>query len=408
MSVLDQPTQDFASRIDYDRGLVDRRIFSDQDIYRVEQQRVFARAWLFMCHESQLKKKGDFFQTYMGENRVLVTRAADQSIHVLLNHCMHRGNTVCKADSGNVTSFMCSYHGWTYDLDGKLVGVPGFKEIYDRDLPKADWGLRKAAQVETYRGFVFANLDPAAPPLAEYLGAPGIHMLDTLVNFGDMEVVPGIIKHRLPCNWKLGMENDQDYYHVGVSHASFFDSIGMTADQTNQEYWKQDGEIIRGAYGHVADTIPEHNHANIFPNTCMFTNLLQAIVIRHPRGPLETEQWYFTFVDKNATAEERQAILQRNIIRMGPTGVIEQDDGENWELSTKGAVSPAMQDIPMNYSMGAGRGEVIAEGELGFPAYLAHRTTEEYMRWTYRAWAEWMDAEDWQSLQANHTRPEQD
>jgi 3-phenylpropionate/trans-cinnamate dioxygenase alpha subunit len=111
---------------------------------------------------------------------------------------------------------------------------------------------------------------------------------------------------------------------------------------------------------------------------------------------------------KDATPEERKAILKRNILQMGPSGVVEQDDGENWELSTKGAMSPAMQDVPMNYAMGAGHGESIVEGELGFPAYLTHRTTEEYMRWTYRSWAEWMDAEDWPSLKADHSRPEQD
>lgn len=407
MTSVKPPQGTFAGYVDYDQGLVDRRIFSDPGIHRIEMERIFARAWLFMCHESQIPNKGDFFQTYMGENSVIVTRAADQSVQVLLNHCMHRGNTVCKADSGTVSSFMCSYHGWTYDLTGKLVGVPGFKNIYDRQLDKDKWGLRKAAHVESYRGFVFATLDPEAPNLREFLGAPGLHMIDTLANFGDMEVIPGIIKHRLQCNWKSAMENDQDYYHVGISHASLFDSIGEAPDDVNQGYWEdQDGEIIRGEYGHVADTIPEHNHANVFPHMCMFTNLLQAVVIRHPRGPMETEQWYFSFVDKNASEEERRAILQRNIMRLGPGGVIEQDDGENWELSTKGAAAPAMRNVPVNYQMGAGKGELVQESELGFPVMKARRTNEEYARWQYRAWADWMDADSWQSLKANHAHPD--
>ena len=68
---------------------------------------------------------------------------------------------------------MCTYHGWTYDLKGALVGVPGFKEVYHEDLDRENWGLIKAAQVDTYKGFIFANMDPEAPSFHEYLGDVG-------------------------------------------------------------------------------------------------------------------------------------------------------------------------------------------------------------------------------------------
>ena len=68
---------------------------------------------------------------------------------------------------------MCTYHGWTYDLEGKLIGVPGYKNFYHEDLKREDWGLAKAAKVQSYKGFVFATMDPAAPPLDEYLGEVG-------------------------------------------------------------------------------------------------------------------------------------------------------------------------------------------------------------------------------------------
>ena len=155
--------------VDTAQGLVDRRIFHDPEIYQLELEQIFARAWLFMCHESQIPNAGDYFLNSMGEDRVIVVRDEDGGINVLLNSCRHRGNAVCRADEGNTSSFMCTYHGWTYDLTGKLVGVPGFREVYHEELDRDQWGLVRAAQVNSYKGFVFATLDPTAPNLYDYL-----------------------------------------------------------------------------------------------------------------------------------------------------------------------------------------------------------------------------------------------
>src|SRR5687768_2393372 len=146
--------------VDPQAATVDRRIYFDTDIYQLELERIFARAWNFMCHESQIPNPGDFFQTFIGEDRVICVRDNDGGFQVLINSCRHRGNAVCRAEEGHSTSFMCTYHGWTYDLKGNLVGVPGFKEVYHEELDRANWGLAKAAQVDSYKGFVFANMDP--------------------------------------------------------------------------------------------------------------------------------------------------------------------------------------------------------------------------------------------------------
>ena len=146
---LTRPSQ-FLEMVDTEKGLVDRRIFSDQQIYQLELERIFARAWNFMAHDSQIPNPGDFFLTFIGEDRVIVVRDKDMQPQVLINSCRHRGNAVCRAEEGHATSFMCTYHGWTYDLKGNLVGVPGFNEVYHEDINREEWGLIKAAQVDSY------------------------------------------------------------------------------------------------------------------------------------------------------------------------------------------------------------------------------------------------------------------
>src|SRR6187551_1855388 len=161
---------EFLQMVNTQKGTVDRRIYSDPEIYQIELERIFARAWNFMCHDSQIPNPGDFFMTFIGEDRVIVVRDNEGLPQVLVNSCRHRGNAVCRAEEGHATSFMCTYHGWTYDLKGALVGVPGFKEVYHEELDRESWGLIRAAQVDAYRGFIFATMDPDAVSLPEYLG----------------------------------------------------------------------------------------------------------------------------------------------------------------------------------------------------------------------------------------------
>ena len=102
-------------------------IFVSDEIYRQEQEQVFARAWLFIGHESQIPKPGDYLTSSMGEESVILCRDQTGRIHVFLNSCRHRGMKVCRYDEGNTTVFTCPYHGWSYGTDGRLVGVPFFE-----------------------------------------------------------------------------------------------------------------------------------------------------------------------------------------------------------------------------------------------------------------------------------------
>src|SRR5262245_19563553 len=162
--------RDFQRFVDFEKGLVDRRMFSDPEIYDLEPQRIVARAWTFVVHESQIPKVGDYFMSWIGADQVIAVRNKQGGVSVLLNSCRHRGAAVCRAERGNTKTFVCPYHGWSYGLEGELAGIPGLRDFYRNDLDREAMALGRAAQVATYKGFVFATMDPEAIPLEDFLG----------------------------------------------------------------------------------------------------------------------------------------------------------------------------------------------------------------------------------------------
>ena len=152
-------TTDIDDLVSLERGEVDRRIYSDPAIFEREMEQIFGRAWLFLCHESQIPEPGDFFASVMGRDNVLVVRQKDGSIRAMLNTCAHRGNAVCRAEEGNAKGFLCTYHGWSYGIDGRLVGVPGYRNFYDGEVDKNRLGLTPVAQLASYPASAGATVE---------------------------------------------------------------------------------------------------------------------------------------------------------------------------------------------------------------------------------------------------------
>lgn len=437
----DNTAIDVSACYDESTGTLDRRVFSDEGIYQEELKRIFGRAWNFICHESQVPETGNFFTNFIGEDEVIAVRDRSGKINVLLNSCPHRGNTICRAELGTTKSFFCSYHGWNFDLDGSLLAAPNEEAFYRNDLDKKQWGLT-AAKVESYKGFVFATLDPEAPRLLEYLGWVGKLSIDMMMVDGDIQFLDGIQKNRVKCNWKIATDNLYDWYHVKVSHGTSF-KLGLV---TEESMAPNDQMVILGALGHGIGgpgltlekqaefdqrrasgtgapqwydlnakrrTSPEvrkmlgpigyrsFGHPNIFPNLWVTTT--RQLCLRIPRGPFETELWWFNYVPIDLPeSQRRQSNFVHNHI-FGPAGFLEQDDGENWSHSTRGARGTKSKTRPVNISMGLGRDNVSTDpsGQSAIETVVS----EHGQRWLYQSWKEWMQADSWETLLKSHSQP---
>jgi 3-phenylpropionate/trans-cinnamate dioxygenase alpha subunit len=439
---------ELSTLVSMDAGEIDRRIFVDEEIFEQEMRQIFGRAWLFLCHETQIPKPGDFFEAPMGRDNVLVVRQKDGAIRALVNTCTHRGNAVCRAEEGNTRNFMCTYHGWTFGLGGDLVGVPGLDKFYAGALDRKKHALRQVAQLDSYKGFVFGTFDPAAPPLHDYLGATGRLGLDLIAERGaEMEIVPGVQKFVVDCNWKFAVDNLFDWYHPQITHMSALSS-GMFPEEAYDAFLAGAGGtdgggaktpegqeitfkpknffdfvesiVVLGEYGHAIAGPPadlrnaEANawrerpgaaaalgpvgvrvdgHPNIFPTLWITTT--SQISLRVPRTPTSTELWWFSFVPKEASPEERAMSLVYQNHVFGPAGILEQDDGENWVQGTMHAAGAAGRRVPHALKMNLGRGKIIHEHGL---ARIEGKTNEHGQLWTYGAWAAWMSGCDWDTL----------
>jgi phenylpropionate dioxygenase-like ring-hydroxylating dioxygenase large terminal subunit len=242
---------------------VHRSAYVDPQVFEIEQARIFRRAWLYVAHESEIPAPGDFVLTRLGAEEVLLVRQEHGALALLHNRCAHRGTRIVTQPAGNARQFRCPYHAWTYRLDGSLLGVPlpeGYPPSFDVKDPAL--GLPRVARVESYRGFVFGSHDPAAPPLAEFLGPLGSvfdNMLDR-APAGSVSRFGGRFQLEYRGNWKMFMENAVDLVHPGFVHRS-----SVEAARAHPEALGADGVAQQGAQMFLANGLaaPQWNEVPV-------------------------------------------------------------------------------------------------------------------------------------------------
>jgi phenylpropionate dioxygenase-like ring-hydroxylating dioxygenase large terminal subunit len=228
---MSTPEDEPGARIDYKALVEDDRIhaslYTDARIFADEMERIFHRGWVFVGHASEIPRPGDYVTRRIGAQPVIMVRGREGEVAVLVNRCRHRGTMLCPAERGRARTFACPYHGWTYDIDGALLGVP-YPGGYAA-LDRSEYGLEAAARVSSYRGFVFASFAATGITLLEHLGA-ATRLIDRSCDLsptGEIELTAGWVKHRCAANWKALPENDSDGYHLGFVHLALFKTVRM-------------------------------------------------------------------------------------------------------------------------------------------------------------------------------------
>jgi len=432
--------------VDLEKGLVSREIYVNEAIYQQELEQVFARAWLFIGHESQVPKMGDFVVSRMGEEEVILVRDRKNQLHVFLNTCRHRGMKFCRYDDGNTLVFTCPFHGWSYDTDGRLVGVPYFEASYRGVLDKSQFGLAEVAQMCNFYGSIWATWDKKAPPFEDYLGPYASTVQRCFQSSAGedngVELFNPANKWRIPTNWKFpGFSFDGDSAHGAMTHRSINVAAigpqgeaegsggsrhGVSAPFPSTGYEMCIPELGHGGHNPIFElpgaapyadtwqTVPgvddyyrktrelkqekykdEYLHGGsclVWPNVNIQP---QRILIWHPHGVGVTESWRQYPVDRDAPKLVKDAQRRYMMRYGGPCGLTESDDMENWNYAFPASLGTIAQRLPYNFQNGVG----FAHTDERVPGMtLNYRIAEENQRARLNRWLDFMEAGSWDEL----------
>jgi Rieske 2Fe-2S family protein len=187
--------------------------YTDPEVFGRELDRIFLKSWLYVGHVSEIPNKGDYLLFRLAEESVIIVNRGEGQVSGLINVCRHRGSRICTAPRGHEKMFVCRYHGWTYQLDGKLRGAGHTGGDFD----KSKYGL-KQVQVRLFHGMIFINFDPHPISFDDIE-----RDLDEPLKPYDLAHAKVAHKQNYPiaANWKLAIENYCECYHCAPSHPEY-------------------------------------------------------------------------------------------------------------------------------------------------------------------------------------------
>lgn len=425
-------TQDMTKLIQ--PGRVHRDIYLDPEIFHMEMDRIFGRAWIYVGHDSQIPNAGDFITTTIGLQPVVMSRHTDGEIYVLHNRCGHRGAIVCNEAKGNGKKFQCLYHGWVYNTDGTLRGVP-LPEGYPRefDLKGSGAGMGSLPRVQSYRGFVFASLNADVEDLESHLG-PTKACIDNLCDRapdGEIMLTGGVHRYRFDGNWKLQLENTLDSYHVPFAHESTVDRSGkqfsrregdaegaqvVSGEEEVTHSWKERGAwAFDHGHGFTGNTAldektrsspvfdeykaalaarlgeqqaeevltPFFHNALVYPNMS-FMGLNMHVRVIKPISVDRTEVYVYPVLLKGAPESMNQATIKLLNVTHAAASFVQTDDLEAFVRCQRGVVGDSGQWVYFNRGLGEDTEAQNWGGREG------KSTQELVLRNQYDGWLEYM------------------
>lgn len=186
--------------------------YTDPGFFALERECIWGRSWLLAGREEDLPEVGSFKTLDCAGAPLLIVRGVDGLLRAFYNTCQHRGAPVVRAASGTALRLRCQYHSWTYDLEGRLVGVPDRRDF--AALDESQRGL-KPLRCEAYGGWVFVNRDRDAPTLREWLGPVADEW--SVLRGSELRTLARR-QERVPCNWKIAVDAFLETYHVRTIH----------------------------------------------------------------------------------------------------------------------------------------------------------------------------------------------
>jgi choline monooxygenase len=200
--------------------------YSDPEIHRLEQERIFRRSWQYAGPAELVAQPGTFFTCRAGEVPIVVTRDRDGVLRGFVNVCRHRGHEVASG-CGKRESLQCPYHAWTYGLDGSLRAAP--RSEREPGFDHAEWGLRPV-RVATWGPLVFVDPADDDVELEDVLGELPQVLLDRGLDVTKLAYRGRSRDWVVEANWKVVVENYLECYHCPVAHKSFSRLIDVDPD----------------------------------------------------------------------------------------------------------------------------------------------------------------------------------